>query len=105
MEKRWDAAAVIAVRALPRKPVPQREDISPQTRMASRDELERQGPILDGSKLERPQVINEDKVPRELRIWRSSDTQKIWRDACTDSWNWMATDHTAAHAGNASTVQ
>ena len=68
LEKRWDAAAVTAVQALPRKPVPQRNDSSPQTRMASRDEPDRQGPTLDGSKLERLQVMSEDKVPQELRI-------------------------------------
>ena len=81
MENRWDAAAVTAVRALPRKPVPQREDAAPQTRLASRNELERQGPILDGSRLERLEVMVDEKVPRELRI----DGRLLDKFGCSDN--------------------
>ena len=39
-EDRWDSTAVDAVRALPRRPVPQRSDAEPSARTAARDQAE-----------------------------------------------------------------
>ena len=80
MENRWDAAAVTAVRALPKKPVPQREDAAPQTRLASRNEPERQGPILDGSRLERLEVMVDEKVPPRIEDrWQTPGKVRMLR--------------------------
>ena len=71
-EDRWDPTEVAASRALPRRPVPQRSDAEPSARTAAREQAEpgRDIEIADqciiGSRLERPQVATQSKVPREL---------------------------------------
>ena len=77
-EDRWDPAAVAAVQALPRRPVPSRADTEPTARAAARDGTPAQATAIgdakpaeratDGSKLERPQTNEQGKASRELRI-------------------------------------
>ena len=77
-EDRGDPAAVAAVRALPRRPVPSRADTEPTARAAARDGTPAQATAIedakpaeratDGSKLERPQTNKQGKASRELRI-------------------------------------
>ena len=85
VEDRWDPAAVAAVRATPRRPVPSRADTEPTPREAERNgaqgtvdgeqaqagtagDAERAERTTDGSKLERPQTSEQGKASRELRI-------------------------------------
>ena len=69
-EDRWDSEAVTAIRALPRRPVPQRDDADPMPRTAGQERPTEEGREDDvgGSNLERPIVMKDQKVPRELRI-------------------------------------
>ena len=59
-----------AIRALPRRPVPQRDDADPMPRTAGQERPTEEGREDDvgGSNLERPIVMKDQKVPRELRI-------------------------------------
>ena len=62
------AVAVSAVRALPRKPVPQRANTDPAPRTVSRDKPEPPERGTDGSRLERLQTLDSGMAPHELRI-------------------------------------
>ena len=64
-DARWSPEAVPAIRALPRRPVPQRDDADPESRAAGQECRAESGQETDvgGSKLDRPQVAEGQKVP------------------------------------------
>ena len=69
-DARWSADAVLAVRALPGRPIPQRDGVDPGPRLMGREDpaQDEQGADAGGSKLERLEVLEDQKVLRELRI-------------------------------------
>ena len=69
-QDRWNSAAVTAIRALPRRPLPQRDDADPMPRTAGQERPAEDGRKVDvgGSNLERSLVMKDQRVPRELRI-------------------------------------
>ena len=69
-DARWSADAVLAVRALPRRPVPQRDDEDPSTRTVKQK--------ASVPEAERPEVLEENRVPRELRAYRCQIAREIW---------------------------
>ena len=70
VEDRWDPAAIIAVRALPRRPAPSDLMLCRQpgqqleNQADSGKDVEAAERFIDRSKLERPQVADQNKVPR-----------------------------------------
>ena len=91
-EDRWDPAAVEAVQALPRRPVPSRAETEPIVRTADCDgaaaqaaasgDAEHAERATDGSKLERPQTKEQSRAARELRIDNRLLTRFGYSDDC-----------------------